>query len=99
MVPTVADDYDVSLGTAQWGLTAALLDGAVVTQVLGRLADGRYRRQVILAALGTITAGGAPADLHHGFAALLGRRKHPLGRRPPPGIHRPRARVAPRSEK
>lgn len=25
MVPTVADDYDVSLGTAQWGLTAALL--------------------------------------------------------------------------
>ena len=58
MVPTVADDYDVALGTAQWGLTAALLAGAVVTPVLGRLADGRYRRQVIITALGTITAGG-----------------------------------------
>lgn len=71
MVPTVADDYDVSLGTAQWGLTAALLAGAVVTPVLGRLADGRYRRQVIVAALGTITAGGAAAALPLGFGALL----------------------------
>ncbi|HEY1119040.1 MAG TPA: MFS transporter [Acidimicrobiales bacterium] len=71
MVPTVADEYDVSLGTAQWGLTAALLAGAVVTPVLGRLADGRYRRQVILAALGAITAGGAAAALPLGFGVLL----------------------------
>src|SRR3546814_752089 len=37
MVPTIADDYDVSLGTSQWALTSALLAGAVVTPVLGRL--------------------------------------------------------------
>jgi MFS family permease len=71
MVPTVADDYDVALGTAQWGLTAALLAGAVVTPVLGRLADGRYRRQVIITALGTITAGGAIAALSSEFSGLL----------------------------
>ncbi|HET7721775.1 MAG TPA: MFS transporter, partial [Acidimicrobiales bacterium] len=71
MVPTVADDYDVTLGTAQWGLTAALLAGAIVTPVLGRLADGRYRRQVVIAALGTITAGGAAAALPFGFGVLL----------------------------
>ncbi|MDE0777324.1 MAG: MFS transporter, partial [Nocardioides sp.] len=71
MIPTVADDYDVSLGTAQWGLTSALLAGAVVTPVLGRLADGRYRRQVIVATLGTITAGGVAAALPFGFGVLL----------------------------
>src|SRR3546814_18579146 len=95
MVPTVADDYDVSLGTAQWGLTAALLAGAVVTPVLGRLADGRYRRQVILAALGTIPAGGASAALPLGFAALLAGRTRLLGRALPPPITIPRASVAP----
>src|SRR3546814_9569757 len=88
-------DYDVSLGTAQWGLTAALLAGAVVTPGLGRLADVRYRRQVILAALGTITAGGASAALPLGCAALLAGRTRLLGRALPPAITSPRASVAP----
>ncbi len=29
LVPTIADDYGVSLGTAQWSLTITLLVGAV----------------------------------------------------------------------
>lgn len=80
MVPTVADEYGVSLGAAQWGLTAALLAGAVVTPVLGRLADGRHRRRVIISALATITVGGGVAALPAGFGALvLGRTLQGVG--------------------
>lgn len=71
MVPTVSDEYGVSLSTAQWALTAALLAGAVVTPVLGRLGDGRYRREVILGTLATITIGGALAALPLGYGVLL----------------------------
>jgi len=71
MVPTVSVEYDVSLSTSQWALTAALLAGAVVTPVLGRLGDGRYRREVVIGALATITVGGALAALPLGYGVLL----------------------------
>lgn len=74
MVPTVADEYQVSLGTAQWTLTIALLAGAVVTPVLGRLGDGRYRREVVLGALGLIATGGILAAIPGAFGLLLGGR-------------------------
>ncbi len=71
MVPTVATEYGVSLGTAQWTLTIALLAGATITPVLGRLGDGKYRRQVILGALGLIALGGVLAAIPGSFALLL----------------------------
>lgn len=71
MVPTVAVEYRVSLGTAQWTLTIALLAGATVTPILGRLGDGTHRRQVILGALGLIAAGGLLAAIPGDFVLLL----------------------------
>jgi MFS family permease len=71
MVPTVAAEYGVSLGTAQWTLTIALLAGATVTPVLGRLGDGMYRREVILTSLGVISLGAVLAVIPAGFGLLL----------------------------
>jgi len=40
LIPTIAETDHVSVSTAQWVLTAALLTGALATPVMGRLADG-----------------------------------------------------------
>lgn len=74
MVPTVADEYHVSLAASQWTLTISLLSGAIVTPVLGRLGDGRRRREMILGALVTICAGGFVAAIPGPFWLLLAAR-------------------------
>ena len=56
LVPTIAHTYGVSLSTAQWVLTAALLTGALATPVMGRLADGARQRDVIVVTLGVVLA-------------------------------------------
>ncbi|QGG94010.1 MFS transporter [Actinomarinicola tropica] len=66
MVPTVADDYDVALGTAQWGLTAALLAGV----------------SAVVVALSELPSWGAASALAAGAIAVFVRRtlttRHPL---------------------
>lgn len=71
MVPTVAEEYGISLGDAQWTLTITLLAGSAVTPVLGRLGDGRYRRGVILATLAVVGTGGIIATIPGDFWLLL----------------------------
>jgi MFS family permease len=71
LVPSIADGYDVSLGTAQWSLTVTLLVGALSAPVIGRLGDGPRRKGVLLAVLGTMTAGCLLAALPGPFAFLL----------------------------
>ncbi|WP_329498778.1 MFS transporter [Kitasatospora herbaricolor] len=71
LVPTVAADYGVSLGGAQWSLTITLLAGAVATPVLSRLSDGPHRRRVVLGALALIVTGCVLAALPAGFPLLL----------------------------
>lgn len=71
LVPTVAEVNHISLTSAQWSLTIALLVGAVATPVMGRLADGPRRRHVILVTLALVTVGSALAALSLGFAYLL----------------------------
>lgn len=71
LVPTIADDYGVSLGTAQWSLTITLLVGAVSTPAIGRLADGPRRLHVLIAALAVMAAGSALAALPTDVFALL----------------------------
>lgn len=61
LLPSVASSLDVSLSSAQWSLTAALLAGAVGAPILGRLGDGPHRRPAILAALAIVTVGGVVA--------------------------------------
>ncbi|MCZ0997787.1 hypothetical protein O1M63_05940 [Streptomyces mirabilis] len=47
LITSVATSFHVSLGSAQWTLTVALLSGAVATPVLGRLGAGPHRRATI----------------------------------------------------
>ena len=72
LVPTIANDYHVSLGNAQWSLTLTLLVGAVISPVVGRLGDGPRRLQVLVGALGIVSAGSVLAALPGlGFGFLL----------------------------
>lgn len=71
LVPTVAVEQGVSLGTAQWVLTAALLAGAVVTPVLGRLGTGRLRRPVLLGGLGVVLVGTVLSALPLGIGPMI----------------------------
>jgi MFS family permease len=65
LVPTIAHDYGVSIGTAQWSLTLTLLVGGVTSPVVGRLGDGPRRVPVLIGALGIMAVGSV-------FAALPG---------------------------
>ncbi|MGA8117647.1 MAG: MFS transporter, partial [Actinocatenispora sp.] len=57
LITSVAVEYGVTLASAQWTLTIALLAGAVATPVLGRLGSGPHRRATVLGTLAVVTAG------------------------------------------
>ncbi|WP_149263447.1 MFS transporter [Actinomadura sp. K4S16] len=71
LITSVATTFHVSLDSAQWTLTIALLSGAVATPVLGRLGAGPHRRAAILATLAIVVAGSALTVLPLPFAWLL----------------------------
>ena len=71
LVPTIARDYGVSLGTAQWSQTVTLLVGAITSPALGRLGDGPRRLRVLLCALGVLVVGSLLAALPSGVFAVL----------------------------
>lgn len=57
LVPSVAEEFEIPISSAQWMLTINLLAGAVATPVLGRLVDGRYKRRLLIALLLTVIVG------------------------------------------
>jgi MFS family permease len=57
LIPAVARSLHTSLTDAQWSLTAALLVAAVLAPIMGRLGDGRYQRETLLAGLGIVFLG------------------------------------------
>jgi predicted MFS family arabinose efflux permease len=71
LLPTVQRDDHVSLAASQWALTITLLAGAVATPVMGRLGDGRLRRQTTLGGVAFMLAGCVLSALPAGFAAFL----------------------------
>ena len=71
LITSVATTFHVSLDSAQWTLTIALLSGAVATPVLGRLGAGPHRRATILATLAIVVADSALTVLPLPFAWLL----------------------------
>jgi MFS family permease len=71
LLPTIVTVDHVSLATSQWALTITLLVGAVATPVMGRLGDGRLRRQTTLTALTVVLAGCVLSALPAGFALFL----------------------------
>ncbi|MDQ0312911.1 MFS family permease [Kitasatospora herbaricolor] len=71
LITSVATTFHVSLDSAQWTLTIALLSGAVATPVLGRLGAGPHRRATILVTLAIVVVGSALTVLPLPFAWLL----------------------------
>ena len=71
LITSVATTFHVSLDSAQWTLTIALLSGAIATPVLGRLGAGPHRRATILGTLAVVVAGSALTVLPLPFAWLL----------------------------
>lgn len=71
LVPSIAEQYDVSVAAAQWALTATLLAGAVATPVLGRLGSGRRRRPTVLAGIAVVLVGTVLAALPLGYGPLV----------------------------
>jgi MFS family permease len=80
LILQVAETRHVSLAAAQWTLIITLLVGVVVTPVVSRLADGRLRRTVLVAALATVATGSLVGAAVPTFAGLLtGRALQGLG--------------------
>jgi len=71
LIPTIAGTYHVTLSTAQWMLTAALLTGALATPVMGKLADGPSQRRVIIVTLFIVFIGCLLAAVSETFVLLV----------------------------
>ncbi len=80
LLPTISQDMQIPISTAQWSLTITVLVGAVCTPVMGRLGDGRRRRETLVAGLAAVTLGCVIAALAPNFATLiLGRALQGIG--------------------
>ena len=71
IVGTIRDQLGVSTTAVSWVLTANLLAAAVTTPILGRLADLRGKRMVLVAILGMVLAGSLLCALTDSFALLV----------------------------
>ncbi len=71
LIGTLAAADHVSLSTGEWMLTITLLTGALVTPIMGRLADGPRQRDVVLFALGSVVVGCVVAAVSNKFIELL----------------------------
>lgn len=102
LIPSISHNLHVSLSTAQWSLTAALLTGAVSAPIMGRLGDGPRRRATLVAGLTVVTLGGVLSALATALPLLVvGRAMQGVGLGLVPLTmaaardHLPRERVAP----
>ena len=92
LLPSVARSLHVSLDSAQWSLTVALLAGAVGAPIMGRLGDGPHRRETILGGLAIVFAGSIIAGLAHVLLLLvIGRAMQGIGLGLAPVTHGGRA--------
>lgn len=71
VLPDIAEQLEVSVATASWAVTAGLVSAAVIVPVLGRLADLRGGRSVLLCCLALLTAGGVVSALAPSLPLLL----------------------------
>lgn len=71
LVPSLAEHYDVSLGSAQWVLTATLVAAAAATPAVARWGSGRLRRPVVLGSLTVVLLGCVLSALPLGLGALI----------------------------
>jgi predicted MFS family arabinose efflux permease len=71
LIPSVARTLHISLASAQWSLTVALLSGAVCAPIMGRLGDGRHRRETIIGGLAIVLVGSIIAGAAESLPVLL----------------------------
>jgi MFS family permease len=71
LLPAVERAEHVSLAASQWALTITLLAGSVVTPVMGRLGDGRWRRRAIVGGVAVMLAGCVLSAVPAGFGVFL----------------------------
>lgn len=71
LIPSVATALGISLDSAQWSLTAALLAAAVAAPVMGRLGDGPRRRATIVGGLTIVFVGSIVAGLAQSLPVLV----------------------------
>jgi predicted MFS family arabinose efflux permease len=71
LIPSVARTLHISLDSAQWSLTIALLSGAIAAPIMGRLGDGPRRRETIVGGLLIVFAGSIIAGLAHSLIVLV----------------------------
>jgi MFS family permease len=80
LIPSIAQSDHISLSTAEWVLTSALMTGALATPTMGRLADGPHKRKVIEIALAVVLLGCVLSAVSHSFIVLvLGRGMQGIG--------------------
>ena len=71
LIPDVARALHISLDSAQWSLTVALLAAAVSAPIMGRLGDGPYRRETIIGGLAIVFVGSLIAGAAQSLPVLL----------------------------
>jgi predicted MFS family arabinose efflux permease len=71
LIPSVARTLHISLDSAQWSLTAALLSASVAAPIMGRLGDGPRRRETIIGGLAIVLVGSIVAGLAQSLALLV----------------------------
>jgi MFS family permease len=71
LIPSVARTLHVSLDSAQWSLTVALLSASVAAPIMGRLGDGPRRRATILCGLAIVFAGSVLAGAAGSLVVLV----------------------------
>jgi MFS family permease len=80
LIPRIAERLHTSVGNAQWALTATVLVAAVSSPLVGRLGDGRHRKNVMILSMGIVVVGGALAAMATALPLLiLGRAFQGLG--------------------
>jgi predicted MFS family arabinose efflux permease len=71
LIPTIAEAFDVPVGTAQWVLTINLLVGAIATPIIGRLTSHSHTKRLLLVTLSIILLGSVVAATAYTFPQLL----------------------------
>lgn len=71
LIPSVARALHISLGSAQWSLTVALMSGAISAPIMGRLSDGPRRRETLISGLAIVLIGSIVAGLAQSLVVLV----------------------------
>ena len=80
LIPSIAHSLDISVDEAQWSLTAALLAASVSAPIMGRLGDGKHRRETIIGGLTVVLIGSIVAGLADSlFVLIVGRAMQGVG--------------------